>query len=57
MMATDFTGFGILNERRKEKGIPPITKEKAGIIWSAEKLGIGNADPSKIEVRKLQLKT
>jgi hypothetical protein len=38
-------------------GIAPITKEKAGIIWSAEKLGIGNADPKKTEVRKLRLTT
>lgn len=56
-VATDFTGFKIINARRKEKGIPPITKEKAGIIWSAEKLGIGNADPKKIEVRKVHLTT
>lgn len=56
-VATDFTGFELINARRKEKGISPITKEKAGIIWSAEKLGIGNADPSKIEVRKVQLTT
>jgi uncharacterized protein (DUF362 family) len=54
-VATDFTGFEIINERRKERGIPSITKEKAGIIWSAEKLGIGNADPKKIEVKKLHL--
>jgi hypothetical protein len=56
-VATDFTGFEIINARRKERGIAPITKEKAGIIWSAEKLGIGNADPKKIEVRKIHLTT
>ena len=56
-VATDVTGFNIINERRKEKGIPPVTKETAGHIWSAEKLGIGNADPEKIEVRKIHLKT
>jgi len=56
-VATDYTGLQIINERRKEKGIPLITKEKAGIIWSAEKLGIGNADPKKIEVRKINLTT
>jgi len=54
-VAADVTGFEIINARRKEKGIPPITKEKAGHIWSAEKLGIGNADPGKIEVRKVTL--
>ena len=56
-VATDVTGFNIINERRKEKGIAPVTKEKAGHIWSAEKLGIGNADPKKIEVRKVTIKT
>jgi hypothetical protein len=56
-VATDFTGFEIINVRRKERGIASITKEKAGIIWSAEKLGIGNADPKKIEVRKIHLTT
>ena len=54
--ATDLTGLGIINVRRKEMGIAPITKEKAGIIWSAEKLGIGNADPNKIETRNPQPK-
>jgi hypothetical protein len=38
-------------------GIAPITNEKVGIIWSAEKLGVGNADPKKIEVRKIHLTT
>ena len=52
-VATDLTGLGILNARRKEMGVAPITKEKAGIIWSAEKLGIGNADPDKIEMRNI----
>ncbi|MBW2553057.1 MAG: DUF362 domain-containing protein [Deltaproteobacteria bacterium] len=56
-VATDFTGFEIINARRKERDIAPITQEKAGIIWSAEKLGIGNADPKKIEVRKIHLTT
>lgn len=55
-VATDVTGFDIINARRKEKGMPEITKEKAGHIWSAEKMSIGNADPSKIELRKLNLK-
>jgi uncharacterized protein (DUF362 family) len=54
-VATDVTGFEIINARRQERGIPPITKEKAGHVWSAEKLGIGNADPAKIEVRKALL--
>jgi uncharacterized protein (DUF362 family) len=56
-VAADVTGFNIINQRRKEKGIPLITKEKAGHIWSAEKLGIGNADPKKIELRTINLKT
>lgn len=54
-VATDVTGFEIINARRKEKGIAPVTKEKAGHIWSAEKMGIGTADPKKIEVRKIKL--
>jgi hypothetical protein len=56
-VATDVTGFEIINARRKEKGIAPVTKEKAGHVWSAEKLGVGNADPKKIETRKVTLKT
>lgn len=56
-VATDYIGLGIINERRKEMGIALITKEKAGILQSAEKLGIGNADPAKIEVRKTHLTT
>jgi hypothetical protein len=36
-------------------GVAPITKEKAGIIWSAEKLGIGNADPRNIDTRNIHL--
>lgn len=56
-VATDVTGFEIINARRKEKGIAPVTKKEAGHIWSAEKLGIGNADPQRIEVRKIHLKT
>ena len=54
-VATDVTGFDIINARRKEKEMAEITKEKAGHIWSAEKMGIGNADPAKIELRKLSL--
>jgi len=50
-VATDFTGYNLINDRRKEKGLPAITTEHAGHIWSAEKLGIGNADPAKIDVR------
>ena len=54
-VAADVTGFGIINARRKERRLEPITKEKAGHIWSAEKLGIGNADPNKIEVRSVRM--
>ncbi len=54
-VAADVSGFDIINAKRKERGISPVTKEKAGHIWSAEKLGIGNADPRKIEVRKVRL--
>jgi len=54
-VATDLTGLGIINARRKEMDIAPITKEKAGIIWSAEKLGIGNADPKNIDTRNINL--
>jgi len=54
-VAADVTGFEIINARRKEKGIAPITKEKAGHIWSAEKLGIGNAEPKRTEVRRVHL--
>lgn len=54
-VATDVTGFGIINAKRKDRGLEPITKEKAGHIWSAEKLGIGNADPKKIEVRSVRM--
>ena len=56
-VATDVTGLEIINAKRQERGIPLTTKEKAGMIWSAEKLGIGNADPKNIEVRKVQLKS
>ena len=56
-VATDVTGLEIINAKRQERGIPLTTKEKAGMIWSAEKLGIGNADPRNIEVRKVQLKS
>jgi len=56
-VATDVTGLEIINAKRQEREIPLITKEKAGMIWSAEKLGIGNADPMNIEVRKVQLKS
>jgi hypothetical protein len=56
-VATDATSLEIINGKRQERGIPLITQEKAGMIWSAEKLGIGNADPKKIEVRKVDLKS
>jgi uncharacterized protein (DUF362 family) len=56
-VAADYTGLQILNKRRKERGIELITNEKAGILKSAEKLGVGTADPEKIEVRKVQLTT
>ena len=56
-VATDVTGLEIINAKRQARELPLITKEKAGMIWSAEKLGIGNADPKKIEVRKVDLKS
>jgi uncharacterized protein (DUF362 family) len=56
-VATDVTGLEIINAKRQERGIPLTTQEKAGMIWSAEKMGIGNADPNKIEVRKVDLKS
>ncbi|RMF93141.1 MAG: DUF362 domain-containing protein [Candidatus Schekmanbacteria bacterium] len=56
-VATDLTGMKIINEERKKRGKKLISKEYAGHIWSAEKLGIGNADESKIEVRMSELKT
>jgi uncharacterized protein (DUF362 family) len=53
-VAADVTGFDIINAKRKEMGIDPVSKETAGHIWSAEKLGIGNADPAKIEMRHVK---
>lgn len=50
-VAADITGMKIINEERKKRGVELISKEYAGHLWSAEKLGIGNADESKIEVR------
>ncbi len=51
-VANDLTGMKIINEERRKRGKTLISKEYAGHIWSAEKLGVGNADESKIEVRK-----
>ena len=56
-VAADVTGVDIINAKRKEMGIAPVSKKTAGHIWSAEKLGISNADPAKIETRSVNMKT
>ncbi len=43
-VAADVTGVGIINEKRKEMKVPEVSKETAGHIWSAEKMGIGTTN-------------
>ncbi len=48
-VAHDFVGLQIIEAKRREKGLPPVGA-KARYIATAERRGVGVADPSKIEL-------
>jgi uncharacterized protein (DUF362 family) len=54
-VALDTIGWQMIEQRRKEVGLPSLSKEERAPVWLAEagKLGLGEADGAKIEVADL----
>ncbi len=54
-VACDAVGWQLLEERRKEKGLPPLAAQgrEPKYIRAAEALGLGVAEPSRIEVARV----
>ncbi|MEE9218214.1 MAG: DUF362 domain-containing protein [Acidobacteriota bacterium] len=51
-VALDAVGWRMIEERRREVGLPPLAEEKREPVWiaAAAKLGLGEADLARIEV-------
>jgi uncharacterized protein (DUF362 family) len=51
-VAVDAVGWGLIESHRKEAGLRTLAQEKREPVWiaGAGRLGLGQADPSKIEV-------
>jgi len=51
-VATDAVGWRIIEEIRAKKGLPSLTEEQREPLYlaTAERMGLGTADPGRIEV-------
>jgi len=54
-VAVDAVGWGIIEDRRREVGLPSLANEKRAPSWiaAAGKLGLGEADPARIRVEEV----
>jgi uncharacterized protein (DUF362 family) len=54
-VAVDAVGWAMIEERRKEKGLPTLAEEKRAPLWIANgaSLGLGVADTGRIRVEEL----
>ena len=57
LVAVDTVGLGIVEDLRKQRGLPPLAKEDLHPTYlaTASKLGLGVSDPARIEVVEVQV--